>query len=169
MDTEGKIEGDVSAIDTANTIDGDIQKLKHGKNFKRGIAVYACQSDVKHPTLLRVAHGAGVLSKDRYDILSTTEEELTPKELGDILENYFGFCNGDYEQHLIEGVQRTRFGMKVFGEYRYCGSERTDKDWCDTGLASVEAVETMKYGEALVIDCGKGQDESEINKVVFGK
>ena len=152
MVTEGKKEGGVSSID------GDIQKLKHGKNFKRGIAVYACQSDVKHPTLLRVAHGAGVLSR-----------EPTPKELGDILENYFGFCNGDYEQHLIEGVQRTRFGMKVFGEYRYCGSERTDKDWCDTGLASVEAVETMKYGEALVIDCGKSQDESEINKVVFGK
>ena len=163
MDTEGKKEGDVSSID------GDIQKLKHVKNFKRVIAVYACQSDVKHPTLLRVAHGAGVLSKDRYDILSTTEEEPTPKELGDILENYFGFCNGDYEQHLIEGVQRTRFGMKVFGEYRYCGSERTDKDWCDTGLASVEAVETMKYGEAIVIDCGDSQDESEINKVVFGK
>ena len=116
MDTEGKKEGDVSSIDSNNVnnaIDGDIQKLKHGKNFKRGIAVYACQSDVKHPTLLRVAHGAEVLSKDRYDILSTTEEELTPKELGDILENYFGFCNGDYEQHLIEGVQRTRFGMKV--------------------------------------------------------
>ena len=166
MDTEGKKEEVVSSI---NSIDGDIQKLKHGKNFKRGIAVYACQSDVKHPTLLRVAQGAGVLSKDRYNILSTTEEELTPKELGDILENYFGFCNGDYEQHLIEGVQRTRFGMKVFGEYRYCGSERTDKDWCDTGLASVEAVETMKYGEALVIDCGDSQDESEINKVVFGK
>ena len=163
MVTEGKKEGGVSSID------GDIQKLKHGKNFKRGIAVYACQSDVKHPTLLRVAHGAGVLGKDRYDLLSTTEEEPTPKELGDILENYFGFCNGDYEQHLIEGVQRTRFGMKVFGEYRYCGSERTDKDWCDTGLASVEAVETMKYGEALVIDCGKSQDESEINKAVFGK
>lgn len=166
MDTEGKKEEVVSTIDS---IDGDIQKLKHGKNFKRGIAVYACQSDVKHPTLLRVAQGAGVLSKDRYDLLSATEEEPTPKELGDILENYFGFCNGDYEQHLIEGVQRTRFGMKVFGEYRYCGSERTDKDWCDTGLASVEAVETMKYGEALVIDCGDSQDESEINKVVFGK
>ena len=46
MVTEGKKKEDVS-----NTIDGDIQKLKHGKNFKRGIAVYACQSDVKHPTL----------------------------------------------------------------------------------------------------------------------
>jgi len=32
MDTEGKKEGGVSSID------GDIQKLKHGKNFKRGIA-----------------------------------------------------------------------------------------------------------------------------------
>ena len=72
-------------------------------------------------------------------------------EISIILESYFGFQDGVYEEYVIEGRQKTRFGKDVLEETRYTGIERTDKAWVSTGLASAEAKEIAKFGDVLVV------------------
>ena len=129
-------------------------KEQHNKKYRKGISVYACESDIKHQVILDLAQQAGLISKDRYDgfidcWLRDIDIELNETELSDILKNFFGFNLGNYEEHLIEGVQKTRFNGEKMGEIRYIGEERTDRDWIETGLASREAKEICNYGDVL--------------------
>ena len=78
--------------------------------------------------------------------------EISPEQLSLILENYFGFEGGAYEEHLVEGSQVNKIGGgRVENVKRYTGWERLDKEWVDTGLASREAYELCKYGEVLAL------------------
>ena len=127
------------------------------KKYKKkyhGVPVYACQSDTLNPKLLSLAHSAGVICPERYTELMTPskyEKELSAIELSTVLESYFGFQDGNFEEYVIEGRQKSRFGKDVLEEIRYTGIERTDKEWVSTGLASAEAKEIAKFGDVLMV------------------
>ena len=130
--------------------------LNKNKTRKAVVAVYATEWDVKHPTILRLAYNANIVTKEQFQqILKVDNQidiEITPEQLSLILENYFGFENGEYEEHLVEGSQVNKIGGgRVENVKRYTGWERLDKEWVDTGLASREAYELCKYGEVLAL------------------
>ena len=129
--------------------------LNKNKTRRNVVAVYATGLDVKHPTILRLAYNANIVTKEQFQqILQVDNQidiELTNEQLSLILENYFGFENGAYEEHLVEGSQVNKLGGRVENVKRYTGWERLDKEWVDTGLASREAYELCKYGEVLAL------------------
>lgn len=140
------------------------------KQYRRGISVYACQSDTTHPKVLELAKGAGYITQERYELLSKPEKgvrpELEPDELEVILKNYFGFNKGIYEVSECHGVQKSRFGKQLAGELRYMGEERTDKEWIETGLASREAKEKSRYGGFVRMDDYDSHSELSIDDVL---
>ena len=146
-------------------------KNSDGRKYRGGLSVYACHSDVTHPMVLQLATQSGVITESRYEELMSVEEGvekvLTPEELSLVLENFFGFHQGTYEEFHIEGWQKTRFKKKVIGEVRYTGAERTDLDWIETGLASSEAVEKAKFGSVVRMEdrvgCGELVVEDALN------
>ena len=75
--------------------------------------------------------------------------DVKPYLLSYILENYFGFQDGVYEEEYIEGYQKTRIPSqnKVKECLRYVGYERTDDSWIKSGLASKEACELSKLAK----------------------
>ena len=128
--------------------------LNKNKTRKAVVAVYATEMDVKNPTILRLAYNANIIPKEQFQqILQVDNQidiELTNEQLAYILENYFGFSYGEYEEHLVEGIQVNKIGGgRVENVKRYVGYERTDSDWVKSGLASVEACELSKFGEIL--------------------
>ena len=128
--------------------------LNKNKTRKAVVAVYATEWDVKHPTILRMAYIANIIPKEQFQqILQVDNQidiELTNEQLAYILENYFGFSCGEYEEHLVDGSQVNKIGgERIENVKRYTGWERLDNDWVDTGLASREAYELCKYGEIL--------------------
>ena len=128
--------------------------LNKEKTRKAVVAVYATELDVKHPTILRMAYVANIIPREQFQqILQVDNQidiELTNEQLAYILENYFGFENGAYEEHLVEGSQVNKIsGDRVENVKRYTGWERLDNEWVGTGLASREAYELCKYGEVL--------------------
>ena len=130
--------------------------LNKNKTRKAVVAVYATEWDIKHPTILRLAYNANIVTKEQFQqILKVDNQidiEISPEQLSLILENYFGFENGAYEEHLVEGSQVNKIGGgRVENIKRYTGWERLDKEWVDTGLASREAYELCKYGEVLAL------------------
>ena len=128
--------------------------LNKNKTRKAVVAVYATELDVKHPTILRLAYNASIVTKEQFQhqVDNQIDIELTNEQLSLILENYFGFENGAYEEHLIEGSQVNKIGGdRVENVKRYTGWERLDNEWVDTGLASREAYELCKYGEVLAL------------------
>ena len=129
--------------------------LNKNKTRRNVVACYATELDVKHPTILRLAYIANIVTKEQYQkILQVDNQidiEITPEQLAYILENYFGFSHGEYEEHLIEGSQVNKIGGRVENVKRYTGWERLDNEWVDTGLASREAYELCKYGEVLAL------------------
>ena len=130
--------------------------LNKNKTRKAVVAVYATELDIKHPTILRLAYNANIVTKEQFQqILKVDNQidiEISPEQLSLILENYFGFENGAYEEHLVEGSQVNKIGGdRVDNVKRYTGWERLDKEWVDTGLASREAYELCKYGEVLAL------------------
>ena len=128
--------------------------LNKNKTRKAVVAVYATELDVKHPTILRLAYNANIVTKEQFQQILKVENqlEISPEQLSLILENYFGFENGAYEEHLVEGSQVNKIGGdRVESVKRYTGWERLDKEWVDTGLASREAYELCKYGEVLAL------------------
>ena len=130
--------------------------LNKNKTRKAVVAVYATEWDVKHPTILRLAYNANIVTKEQFQqILKVDNQidiEISPEQLSLILENYFGFESGGYEEHLVEGSQVNKIGGgRVENVKRYTGWERLDKEWVDTGLASREAYELCKYGEVLAL------------------
>ena len=130
--------------------------LNRAKTRKAVVAVYATEWDVKHPTILRMAYIAKIIPQEQYQkILQVDNQidiELTNEQLAYILENYFGFEHGEYEEHLIEGSQVNKIGgERIENVKRYTGWERLDNEWVDTGLASREAYELCKYGEVLAL------------------
>ena len=130
--------------------------LNKNKTRKAVVAVYATEWDVKHPTILRMAYIANIIPKEQFQqILQVDNQidiELTNEQLAYILENYFGFSCGEYEEHLVEGSQVNKIdGERIENVKRYTGWERLDNDWVDTGLASREAYELCKYGEILQV------------------
>ena len=143
-----------------------------GEKYRGGIAVYACQSDTTHPKVLMLAKNTGLVTPERYEELTNvpkgTKPLLDSSELCVILETYFGFNKGDYEEHEIPSTQKTRMGRIVAGELRYTGEERTDKAWCATGLASREAVEKNKYGSVVTMEVVHGVSELSIDDMVKG-
>lgn len=147
------------------------EKLSWG-NYKHGISVYACQSDTTHPRVLELAYQAGLLTEERYTTLTTkvTGEKplLDSLELRAILENYFGFHGGSYEEEECHAIQKTRMGKTVAGEYRYMGEERTDKAWIATGLASEGACDECKYGSVVTMEERSGYKELCIDDITKG-
>ena len=128
--------------------------LNKNKTRKAVVAVYATEWDIKHPTILRLAYNANIVTKEQFQQILKVENqlEISPEQLSLILENYFGFSCGEYEEHLIEGSQVNKIGGgRVENVKRYTGWERLDKEWVDTGLASREAYELCKYGEVLAL------------------
>ena len=130
--------------------------LNKNKTRRNVVAVYATELDVKHPTILRLAYNANIVTKKQFQqILQVDNQidiEISPEQLSIILENYFGFEHGEYEEHLVEGSQVNKIGGgRVENVKRYTGWERLDKEWVDTGLASREAYELCKYGEVLAL------------------
>ena len=130
--------------------------LNKNKTRRNVVAVYATELDVKHPTILRLAYNANIVTKEQFQQILQVENQLeipiSPEQLSLILENYFGFESGGYEEHLIEGSQVNKIGGgRVENVKRYTGWERLDKEWVDTGLASREAYELCKYGELLQV------------------
>ena len=131
-------------------------RLNKNKTRRSVVAVYATEMDVKHPTILRLAYISNIVTKEQFQkILQADNQidiELTNEQLAYILENYFGFSCGEYEEHLVEGSQVNKIGgSRVENVKRYTGWERLDNDWVDTGLASREAYELCKYGEILQV------------------
>ena len=130
--------------------------LNKNKKRKAVVAVYATELDVKHPTILRLAYNANIVTEEQFQQMlqvgNQIEVSLTNEQLSLILENYFGFESGGYEEHLVEGSQVNKIGGgRVENVKRYTGWERLDKEWVDTGLASREAYELCKYGEVLAL------------------
>ena len=130
--------------------------LNKNKTRKAVVACYATEWDIKHPTILRLAYNANIVTKEQFQQMLQVENQLevslTNEQLSLILESYFGFENGAYEEHLIEGSQMNKIGGgRVENVKRYTGWERLDKEWVDTGLASREAYELCKYGEVLAL------------------
>ena len=130
--------------------------LNKNKTRRNVVAVYATELDVKHPTILRLAYNANIVTKEQFQQMlqvdNQLEIEISPEQLSLILENYFGFESGGYEEHLVEGSQVNKIGGgRVENVKRYTGWERLDKEWVDTGLASREAYELCKYGEVLAL------------------
>ena len=130
--------------------------LNKNKTRRNVVAVYATEMDVKNPTILRLAYNANIVTKEQFQQILQVENQLeisiSPEQLSLILENYFGFEHGEYEEHLIEGSQVNKIGGgRVENVKRYTGWERLDKEWVDTGLASREAYELCKYGEVLAL------------------
>ena len=128
--------------------------LNKNKTRKTVVAVYATELDVKHPTILRLAYNANIVTKEQFQQMLKVENqlEISPEQLSLILENYFGFESGGYEEHLVEGSQVNKIGGgRVENVKRYTGWERLDNDWVGTGLASREAYELCKYGEVLAL------------------
>ena len=128
--------------------------LNKNKTRKAVVAVYATELDVKHPTILRLAYNANIIQQQQFQQILKVENqleiEITNEQLSLILENYFGFEGGEYEEHLVEGSQVNKIGgERIENVKRYTGWERLDNDWVDTGLASREAYELCKYGEIL--------------------
>ena len=130
--------------------------LNKNKTRKAVVAVYATELDVKSPTILRMAYISKIIPQEQYQkILQVDNQidiELTNEQIAYILENYFGFSCGEYEEHLIEGSQVNKIGGgRVENIKRYTGWDRLDNEWLDTGLASREAYELCKYGEILQV------------------
>ena len=129
--------------------------LNKNKTRRNVVAVYATEWDVKHPTILRLAYNANIIPQEQFQQMLQVENQLevslTNEQLSLILENYFGFESGGYEEHLVEGSQVNKIGGRVENVKRYTGWERLDKEWVDTGLASREAYELCKYGEVLAL------------------
>ena len=128
--------------------------LNKNKTRKAVVVVYATELDVKHPTILRLAYNANIIQQQQFQQILKVENqleiEITNEQLSLILENYFGFEGGEYEEHLVEGSQVNKIGgERIENVKRYTGWERLDNDWVDTGLASREAYELCKYGEIL--------------------
>ena len=130
--------------------------LNKNKTRRSVVAVYATEWDVKHPIILRLAYNANIVTKEQFQQMLKVENqldiEITPEQLSLILENYFGFEHGEYEEHLVGGSQVNKIGgSRVENVKRYTGWERLDNEWVDTGLASREAYELCKYGEVLTL------------------
>ena len=130
--------------------------LNKNKTRKAVVACYATELDVKHTTILRLAYNANIVTKERFQQMLQVDNqidiELTNEQLAHILENYFGFSCGEYEEHLVCGSQVNKIGGdRVENVKRYTGWERLDNEWVDTGLASREAYELCKYGEILQV------------------
>ena len=127
--------------------------LNREKTRKAVVACYATELDIKHPTILRLAYNANIIPQEQMlQVENQLEVSLTNEQLSLILESYFGFENGEYEEHLVEGSQVNKIGGgRVENVKRYTGWERLDKEWVDTGLASREAYELCKYGEVLAL------------------
>ena len=130
--------------------------LNKNKTRRAVVACYATELDVKHPTILRLAYNANIVTKEQFQQILQVENQLeisiSPEQLSLILENYFGFSCGEYEEHLVEGSQVNKIGGgRVENVKRYTGWERLDNEWVDTGLASREAYELCKYGEVLAL------------------
>ena len=130
--------------------------LNKNKTRKAVVACYATEMDVKNPTILRLAYNANIIPQQQFQQILKVENqleiEITNEQLSLILENYFGFEGGEYEEHLVEGSQVNKIGgERIENVKRYTGWERLDNDWVDTGLASREAYELCKYGEILQV------------------
>ena len=128
--------------------------LNKNKTRRNVVACYATEWDVKHPTILRMAYVANIIPQEQFEqclqVKNQIDIEISPEQLSLILENYFGFEHGEYEEHLIEGSQVNKIGGgRIENVKRYTGWERLDNEWVDTGLASREAYELCKYGEVL--------------------
>ena len=128
--------------------------LNKNKTRKAVVACYATEWDVKHPTILRMAYISNIIPQEQFQkILQVDNQidiELTNEQLAYILENYFGFSCGEYEEHLVDGSQVNKIGgERINNVKRYVGYERTDDSWVKSGLASKEACELSKFGEIL--------------------
>ena len=130
--------------------------LNKNKTRRNVVAVYATEWDVKNPTILRMAYISKIIQQEQYQQMLQADNqidiELTNEQLAYILENYFGFESGEYEEHLVKGSQVNKIGgERIENVKRFTGWERLDNEWVDTGLASREAYELCKYGEVLTL------------------
>ena len=124
------------------------------KKHKQKIPVYVTENDIKNSKILKLAYLNNIISQAEYKkIIEDNNLVLDSQYMTEILKNFFGFDDGLYEEHFIEGSQVTRVTKEVvIGVKRYCGVERVDDDWIESGLASQEAKEINKFGELLRVE-----------------
>ena len=88
--------------------------LNKNKTRKAVVACYATEWDVKHPTILRLAYISNIIPQEQFQQMLKVENqldiEISNEQIAFILENYFGFENGEYEEHLIDGSQVNKIG-----------------------------------------------------------
>ena len=128
---------------------------KNKNKSKQRIPVYCTEWDLKHPTVLRLAHISGIIPQEAYQDMigkDTFDISLTDEWIVQILETYFGFDGGVFELDVIQGKQTTLISKEIKdGGDRYSGLERTDDTWVSTGLASREAKDINLYGSVLTL------------------
>ena len=105
--------------------------LNKNKTRKAVVACYATEWDVKHPTILRMAYVANIIPQEQFEqclqVKNQIDIEISPEQISLILENYFGFEGGEYEEHLVEGSQVNKIGGgRIENVKRYTGCERLD-------------------------------------------
>ena len=103
--------------------------LNKNKTRKTVVAVYATEWDVKHPTILRLAYNANIIPQQQFQQILKVENqldiEISTEQISLILENYFGFEGGEYEEHLVDGSQVNKIGgERIENVKRYTGWER---------------------------------------------
>ena len=98
--------------------------LNREKTRRSVVAVYATELDIKHPTILRMAYVANIIPQEQFEqclqVKNQIDIEISPEQLSLILENYFGFEHGEYEEHLVEGSQVNKIdGERIENVKRY--------------------------------------------------
>ena len=84
------------------------------KKHKQKIPVYVTENDIKNSTILRLAYLNNLISQVEYKkILEDNNLVLDSQYMTEILKNFFGFDDGLYEEHFIEGSQVTRVTKEV--------------------------------------------------------
>lgn len=113
---------------------------------KYQVGVFVTEVDLQNPVVVRALKLCGALTeKDIENGIVSYNEKNLPK----ILEKCFGFKNGEYEATVFE-KQKSRFSDGVIkNKIRYTGLERKDKEWAESGMASKEVLEIIKWGEPL--------------------
>ena len=106
--------------------------LNKNKTRRNVVACYATEWDVKHPTILRLAYISNIIPQEQFQQMLKVENqldiEISNEQIAFILENYFGFEGGEYEEHLIEGSQVNKIGgERIENVKRYTGGNY--RDW----------------------------------------
>lgn len=103
--------------------------------------VYVSEEDLKHPLTKRMLLATGVIEIKEVDTYHLDENKVRRA-----LYSLWGISGvsgeAQYEAEVVE--HRTRIEKKVVKCVRYCGIERTDREWGTSAMASAEVASRFK-------------------------